>query len=902
MAFIIKGTKAANKLDGTAGADEIYGYEGNDALSGGAGDDLLDGGTGSDTLLGGAGSDVYVFSAGSGRDTIRESVNGADIDVIRFTDMRPSHVKRLDRDGSDLTIMMVTGDEIRIAGHYAGNSIEQIQFSDGTVWYGPDLNRTMRTINGTTGSDVLVGSSGSDVIDGKAGNDMLQGGAGSDTYLFASGSGLDTIVETVNAGETDMIRFTTAMPEQVSLLRKGSDLLIRLSSGDEVRVAGQFAGSGIEKIEFGNGTTWGAMEFNSAPHEITGTGSNDALLGTAGTDLIKGMGGDDMLQGGGGSDTYFFNFGDGRDVIRETVNAGEIDTLRFSNYVAPESVIMLRQGPDLLIRLFTGDEVRVAGQYAGNGIEQIDFGNGVVWGASEINNVPSEIFGTGDSDYLIGHAGTDLIYGMGGDDTLQGGEGSDTYFFNFGDGRDVIRETVNAGEIDTLRFSNYVAPESVIMLRQGPDLLIRLFTGDEVRVAGQYAGNGIEQIDFGNGVVWGASEINNVPSEIFGTGDSDYLIGHAGTDLIYGMGGDDMLQGGEGSDTYFFNFGDGRDVIRETVNAGEIDTLRFSNYVAPESVIMLRQGPDLLIRLFNGEEVRVAGQYAGNGIEKIDFGNGVVWGASEINNVPSEIFGTGDSDYLIGHAGTDLIYGMGGDDMLQGGEGSDTYFFNFGDGRDVIRESVNAGEIDTLRFSNYVAPESVIMLRQGPDLLIRLFNGEEVRVAGQYAGNGIEKIDFGNGVVWGASEINNVPSEIFGTGDSDYLIGHAGTDLIYGMGGDDTLQGGEGSDTYFFNFGDGRDVIRESVNAGEIDTLRFSNYVAPESVIMLRQGPDLLIRLFNGEEVRVAGQYAGNGIETIDFGNGTVWGRDEINNAPSEVVIQPIGVASTTTADYPLVG
>ncbi|HYC42721.1 MAG TPA: calcium-binding protein, partial [Noviherbaspirillum sp.] len=321
MAFIIKGTKAANKLDGTSGADEIYGYEGNDMLSGGLGDDLLDGGTGNDTLQGGAGSDVYVFNVGSGRDTIREAINGMDVDVIRFADgIRASHVRRMDRDGSDLTILLVTGDEIRIAGHYSGYAIEQIQFSDGTIWYGPDLNKIMRTINGTTGNDVLIGHSGIDLIDGKAGNDLLQGGTGGDTYTFTAGSGLDTIVEAMNAGETDAIRFTAVMPEQVSLLRKGDDLLIRLSTGDEVRVAGQYAGAGIEKIEFGNGVAWGSREINSAPSEIIGTAAGDTLIGTAGTDLIRGAGGDDMLRGGDGSDTYFYSNGDGKDTIVEAAN------------------------------------------------------------------------------------------------------------------------------------------------------------------------------------------------------------------------------------------------------------------------------------------------------------------------------------------------------------------------------------------------------------------------------------------------------------------------------------------------------------------------------------------------------------------------------------------------------
>jgi hypothetical protein len=73
----------------------------------------------------------------------------------------------------------------------------------------------------------------------------------------------------------------------------------------------------------------------------------------------------------------------------------------------------------------------------------------------------------------------------------------------------------------------------------------------------------------------------------------------------------------------------------------------------------------------------------------------------------------------------------------------------------------------------------------------------------------------------------------------------------------------------------------------------------PEQVRLMREGSDMVVRMSSGDQVRVAGQYAGSGIERIEFGNGAVWGLAEINNVPVEVVIQPIGIAMTL-ADHPL--
>lgn len=49
---------------------------------------------------------------------------------------------------------------------------------------------------GGTGADLLVGNAGTDLLQGGQGNDTLMGGSGNDTYVYTTGDGLDTILDT----------------------------------------------------------------------------------------------------------------------------------------------------------------------------------------------------------------------------------------------------------------------------------------------------------------------------------------------------------------------------------------------------------------------------------------------------------------------------------------------------------------------------------------------------------------------------------------------------------------------------------------------------------------------------------------------------------------------------------
>jgi hypothetical protein len=52
------------------------------------------------------------------------------------------------------------------------------------------------TLTGGTGADLLIGNAGDDTLTGGQGNDILLGGTGNDTYLYTTGDGLDTLLDT----------------------------------------------------------------------------------------------------------------------------------------------------------------------------------------------------------------------------------------------------------------------------------------------------------------------------------------------------------------------------------------------------------------------------------------------------------------------------------------------------------------------------------------------------------------------------------------------------------------------------------------------------------------------------------------------------------------------------------
>ena len=98
------------------------------------------------------------------------------------------------------------------------------------------------TIHGGGGNDVIVGGAGADRIYGDTGNDKLTGGSGADAFVFAVGTGHDTITDFHNIAATgdDMIWITHAMKiamqtsESTDAMTHVTSVLLDFGAGDTV--------------------------------------------------------------------------------------------------------------------------------------------------------------------------------------------------------------------------------------------------------------------------------------------------------------------------------------------------------------------------------------------------------------------------------------------------------------------------------------------------------------------------------------------------------------------------------------------------------------------------------------------------------------------------------------------
>jgi len=246
FADTISGDTAANQLDGLDGNDTLSGADGNDTLNGGLGNDSLDGGTGDDVvsgndgddiikggqgrdyLLGGAGNDSLVLSpSGTWSKSYRAqsdflvaaSVQSTANKLVALTGMNRFETVSNGGDGTD-TVSLTSGNDAlfvddafsQLNAQAAAEVGRLVAIESIDAGAGDDLIdlTTIKfalagfsvlggagndTIWGGQGADAINGGDGNDVLLGGAGSDTLTGGAGSDVFLFASGSGQDSITD-----------------------------------------------------------------------------------------------------------------------------------------------------------------------------------------------------------------------------------------------------------------------------------------------------------------------------------------------------------------------------------------------------------------------------------------------------------------------------------------------------------------------------------------------------------------------------------------------------------------------------------------------------------------------------------------------------------------------------------
>ncbi len=851
-AVLISGTEEIDYLQALTGENTaLQGLGGNDTLYGNDGNDILDGGAGIDYLIGSTGNDAYLFNLGGGQDTISDyDYTAGNVDTVRFGAGIGAGDIIFTRSGNDLVLgINGTTDQLTIEnwGYGKDYRIEHVEFADGTAWdaaqlqafvpavlisgteeadYLQALTGENTALQGLGGDDTLYGNDGNDILDGGAGNDYLIGSTGNDVYLFNLGGGQDTIYDgDSSAGNVDTIRFGAGIAaDDIIFSRSGNNLVLGINgTTDQLTIQswGYRSDNRIERLEFADGTEWGAADVQTqipAPTlvgtsddddlslwvgesgTLQGMEGDDELYGADGNDTLDGGVGNDYLSGGEGNDTYIFGRGYGQDEIEDWSDiTGNADTIKMAADILPSDVSVTRGRWDMVLTINdTGDTIKLVDWFDDEAamVEQVVFANGTVWDAAYLrDHATLTILGSdgndelslwaGESGTLQGMEGDDELYGADGNDTLDGGvgndylsgsTGNDTYIVdNVGD---IVVENADEGT-DTVQSS------------------ISYTLGDNVE----------------NLTLKGVGAIN-------GTGNAldNVLIGNSAINV---------LSGGLGNDTYIIdNVGD---VVAE--NAGEgTDTVQSSvSYTLGANVENLTLTGTAVI---NG---------TGNGLDNVLIGNSAV-------------------NTLTGGNGNDTLNGGSGADTLTGGLGNDTYIVD--NAGDVVKEtSALSTEIDTVLSSitytlgshleNLTLTGTSAINGTGNSLNNTLIGNSEDNVLSGGAGadqllgglgNDIYVVDnIGDVITENQDEgIDTVQSSVTytlsdnvenltltgkagrnGTGNTldNLLIGNSGNNVLDGGIGADTMTGGAGNDTYIVdNTGD---VVTENANEGT-DTVQSS--------------------------------------------------------------------------------
>ena len=977
----------------------------NDIIMGTQGDNTLDNAAGDDILAAGEGNDTYNFARGDSHDTIKDD---GGFDAIVFGEGIVKDDLILEQMDNDLVISLkVDGvitseyaDMITIKDWFDGgleHTIERFVFSDGTMmelsemlelvgtdmitYYGtPEEDTLIGTedsdiilarasddvIQGGAGDDILFGEEGNDTLIGGEGYDTLYGGIGNDIYEIDRNMGDDTIIDTEGV---DTLRFVNGITsEDIAIEYENSNLIISLE-GTSVLIINWYASDNrIETFMFDDGTSMSVDDIiNHQTYDKKGIeeGTRFELESVQET----------TYYGQKGDDRYLIDKNLGESTIAD---AGGNDTIEFASGITSDDISLSYENDDLLLTL-EGTIVCIEGWYTlENRIETFEFEDGTTLNAQGI----IDLMATDENDMirsleegstLDAKDGDDVLFAGEGSDTLLGGSGDDVYVVDNFLGQDVIEDMDG---VNTIQIGGDITPDMLrIIWIQGSDDIYIYISGDDlngITIKDWYATPN-KEIVFNDGTVWNSEDILdamgsefddiyngfkdqdniiyakggddiistfNHNDTLYGGAGDDMLDGGAGDDILIGGAGNDILLGDSGNDTYIFEKGFGKDTIYDSV---------FDSTDGGDNRIIFRGDiyyEDLIVKTFEGDNnlyiginepgksfdelediITIQDWYLENNrIEEIIFSDGTemtipelvhskaidngdaITALSEggilegtenddtlIGNIGEDfILGLGGNDVLVGNEGNDTLIGGIGNDYLKGGAGDDVYFFDYGDGKDVIYDNttatqeqygyitdengierwskiehtynVNAGT-DTLYFGEGITSEDLIVTNDGYDLVITLKDSldDELRIQDYYKeDNAIEYFGFSDGTIMNGSEIEALlftPNDddvafvdyqdhiLNGNSGDDIINGGNGNDTIDGEAGDDMLNGGFGDDVYLFGRGSGHDTIADS-GAGEwwqsqsgSDTLLFKEGISSDDLIIRQSGNDIIIGL-----------------------------------------------------------
>jgi Ca2+-binding RTX toxin-like protein len=369
-----------------------------------------------------------------------------------------------------------------------------------------------------------------------------------------------------------------------------------------------------------------------------------------------------------------------------------------------------------------------------------------------------------------------------------------------------------------------------------------------------------------------------------GSDEDDVLIGDEFSNHFKGNKGNDILIGGNGDDFYYFERGDGKNIVSEfdsefglprpepgadNAEGTGNDSIVFMPGIEVDQLDFVIEGLNLKITIYDTEDEITLTDWFLDDSTKIEFLSFSILGRYDIryqgfsesasylsdwiggDERSNTMYGLEGKDILSGRQGDDFLYGGDGDDLLIGGSGADVldggagldtisyhdssegisiYLDNSlpslggtaqGDSFDSI-ESILATKFDDVIHTN--AFTSIVHSYGGNDVIVSMSGGDKI-----FAGDGDDVISAGSG-----------RNYIFGQGGNDEITTERSTDIISGGHGDDLLSGGESRDVYLFSKGFGNDKVVELESRRYSDDIVLSGY-ALEDIWFYTENDSLII-------------------------------------------------------------
>ena len=537
-------------------------------------------------------------------------------------------------------------------------------------------------------------------------------------------------------------------------------------------------------------------------------------------------------------------------------------------------------------------------------------------------------FTTTHVDTNYGSPPTADVYFDAQNDTVFSAGTKATYHYAKADGYAAVFD--NGGQTSTLALSDLDASDVTFANAASPyfggitDVQMTVTaTGKVVVLAGEYNGQGVAQITFMDGTTMSAAAIqaaasaggttNPLAIQQSGQYTGNYTLTGTNVDIVSttdatsSQGAQnlvsptwDVYAGIGGGQSNIYPYGQG-DLTNGTIR---IHGLRASDFV-----ISIHQGTDsdiVLTDLATGDTVNLGhgGDTSFQGFQNVVFDDGTTWSRAYLLANVSDVVENGNSPSYSTNGAPTIYVGQGGGDLTLHDGGGATILYSKasgiaspgGDGTLTINDASSTG--DTLRMKDLDASD-VTITQSVLDMVITVkATGAKIVLPDQDGAHG-GAVDT---IAWADGTTTDITHPGVGTVTTFDDTANSGP-VVYDLGAADFAKTTEGSVALYHD--DPLTIVWKNGYGNQIFSVQQNNPgnakvvtdMAPSQVLVQRAGDDLKItNLATGKVLTIVqGAWTSQlavGVSEIDFGDGSVMTRDQIDALKSTYATANAGDSS----------